>query len=322
MKLLCIGFDGLDFVEWKTRLAANFPDYSYCRLHSPYPASGPAWTSIQTGMTPDQHGVTNLWGLNDGESRTHADVEPDCVWNKLETSCAICNVPIAFPPSDVRPFMVSGFMQPLDSVFWSPARLSVPGSFREWSDLVWVSGRDGLENWATRTEAMGYEHVLQLADEGSAQVARWFLANGAQQAEFGWIAFTFPDRLLHAFGPRVKDFVTQEAASKCYERRDALYLRFLELIWRLINFLDAQVRPDAVLIMSDHGFDHWGTSHTQDGILAWRGMDLSEREYTNWDVAHIIARQFGKTLPEPGVYTGPEKQVVEDRLRDLGYMEG
>jgi len=186
--------------------------------------------------------------------------------------------------------------------------------------LIWCSGHEELEKWAGRIEERGHERALKQADEGSAQMIRWFVANGGGDADLGWIVFTFPDRMLHAFGPRVSDFETDDKAKEMFKRRDALHVDMLELIWKLTKFLESELQPESTLIMSDHGFDHWGTSHTQNGLLAYRNLEpFASEGKANYDVARIVAEYFGHSWEPASPYTAPEQAAVEARLKALGY---
>lgn len=301
MKLLCLGLDGFDHREWGKHMADL--GYQYAVLHSPLPASGPAWTSIYTGMTPAEHGVRDTWGRAMPGSKTHADVCNRAVWNLLPgVSCAICNLPVTDPPSKVDGFMVSGFYQRPDA-YWPPT-LAMPQNWLQLSDLCWTDGIADMGTWRNALYGAGKTYAARWTFSCCDRLLDWFVrAVGDRDIDLGWLAFTYPDRLLHAW-PGDPD----------------IFLFIAELTRGIIKRLEQTLAPDAMLIMSDHGFSETEDEHTKQGVIAWRGLQMARTKFTNWDIAHIVAARFGVTLGGAGAYSEEDIAVINQRLRDLGYL--
>jgi len=316
MELLCIGFDGLDHREWSRRLADQLPGFEYVLLHSPVPVSGPAWTSIYTGLPMEQHGVTDLWGRPEAGSKTHADVSPLCVWNALYRhgkQVALCNLPCTYPPSSVHPFHVSGFPWPDDKCYWHPERLGVPRDFKWRCEMVHWAEKHTPDGWAPQLRKWNPLDVRGYVEFDMRSVIKWFAGWKTKAADLGWLVFTFPDRLLHLWP-------------------DASWIhRFnAQMVMEAITQLEAMLQPKATLVMSDHGWLERGQlgqfNHTEEGVLAWRGMDMPQfwgaQMPTVSHVAHILADYFGVPLRSYAEnLSEADMSYVRERLKSLGYFD-
>ena len=135
------------------------------------------------------------------------------------------------------------------------------------------------------------------------------------------VQFSFIDRLGHVFG------IAGDVEEFCYALAASLAAKLVDTR-----------RPDATLIVSDHGFQ--GPEHTDLGCLALAGaireMVHLPDGYTPsvLDVAPTIATFFGLTHPCEGndlIRGGPyvtrdgeadrrERAEITKRLRELGYL--
>lgn len=296
MKLLCIGFDGLDYADW-TEFAHLWPAVV---LESPKPLSGPAWTSIYTGLSADTHGVTDMWGRPMNGAKCHADIEPQCVWNHMPgVSKVLCNLPISWPPSedkDIKAF-VSGF--PRAKPFATPAGVIEESYMEEWGDLIDWTSKDLA--WCGELTERGLLASQNETVYRAYGCTSWFIPT-AQSVDLGWIVYTFPDRLMHAFSTieGVRNWIGGFAKKLCLK-------------------LDAELQPENILVMSDHGFKPG--LHTTTGVLAAKGVKLPERAQTS-DVAGLILDVFGfeHAPAEHDDYNDEEWQAMRSKLAELGYV--
>jgi len=83
------------------------------------PVTGPAWTSMTTGVNPGQHGIYDFrkWSLNGAPPRLVRSV--DCtvprIWDlagQAGRQVGVFRVPITYPASAVNGFMVTGLLSP------------------------------------------------------------------------------------------------------------------------------------------------------------------------------------------------------------------
>jgi len=310
MKLLVVGLDGFGAKHWHDFV--NLPDWQTRTLHSPRPLSGPAWTSIYTGLTPEQHHVFDVWGRRE-DSSTHADVKARCVWNVLYAqgvTCDIVGMPITWPASCVRPRFISGFWQgnfthccyPVDA---EPERFE---DYLSWMDAVWWTSNNPKEcgGWVDKiVNCMTQQEFMQQLFTCTKLYVAHYIATH-EESDLGMIGLTFFDRALHlaeAWGS-YGDMVEELGG-------------FGKM---LIEKLRIALKPEKMLVVSDHGFNAKG--HTHDGILAAKDFSpLGKDEWMTWDIAPLVARVFDTDWPEHiGSYQIEEYELMKGRLRKLGYI--
>jgi len=112
MKLLLIGFDALSpqllfprrdklsAIDSLCSRAAWGSLESYCEN----PWTGPAWTTIYTGLLPEEHGITDGWGRPLRGSKTFDTCEAKYVWDVLVEegfTVGLFNLPVTYPPRPI-----------------------------------------------------------------------------------------------------------------------------------------------------------------------------------------------------------------------------
>lgn len=130
MKLLFLGFDGLDFdyvnlllPEFQKQLFGISLPQKFYNPHNRYgsknledamPVSGPNWISIYTGMKAEKHGVLDDVGLKTLGSKTFDEIEYRTFWEILSDKkrhIGVYSLPIANPLASVNAdsFAIPGF---------------------------------------------------------------------------------------------------------------------------------------------------------------------------------------------------------------------
>lgn len=215
--------------------------------------SGPAWTSIYTGKTRKEHGVTNVWGLKIGGSKRLSDIEYRPFWEKLRVKVGIFNAPVVYPPSPVNGFILSGFPIAMDNKpICYPEDLVDKDYWKNWvMDIAQYGGfEEKKETWWQKFSRLGGTPASSLPIPMSARAKIITKSMGDKQLDllkrlldrypdtrFLFVQFSHIDRLLHLWG------VNQESIKYVYGEA-----------MRLLNGVKTAYGPDKTLIVSDHGF--------------------------------------------------------------------
>ena len=353
-KLLVIGFDGLDCELFKKRTPAGMDLWP---LYAPIPITGPSWTSIYTGDSVATHGVRDVYGLefrrrysrNDAlhllrwhlhnlgrvlrgkpaheRVATYATTTSRYVWDTLGAdgvTAKLVALPITCPVREVNGVQVGGFPVVRRSRWYWPDAIGpdIPHDYPQMVDVPhWFQDpeRDSHRHWRQCLRQMGLAEASRRITDYAGRMVELFAALPGGELEM--VQFPFIDRIGHVFGIAGQG---QEFA----------YGLVGELIGRLIDLS----RPDATLVVSDHGFR--GDEHTDYGCLA-AGRSIREAiklpaGYTPsvLDVAPTVAAFFGHAHDCEGnnLLGGGEfvtrrsaqdledKAEITERLKDLGYL--
>ncbi len=347
-KVLVIGFDALDY-DLFSRFASQ--DYSIAPLYSPVPMTGPAWSSIYTGLSVKNHGISEGWarrkahfysrhksldyllwnirklvgytGLKSRvvDHKTYATSRDDFLWDVLSRNaigCKLFNLPCTYPSRKINGIHVAGFpARGKRQICYPPEVVDhIPQDFCRKSDLIqYVSDpyRDNMGDYKPRLEELGLDRVLEIAKKHSFELLECFMR--LAEYPFEMIQFSFVDRIGHVFG---------------------MENEVLESVYGLVNDILARVSQkkdcENLLIVSDHGFQPGGPvyGHTYYGTLAWKGKNVKaefdlEREATVKDFAPTVSALYG--LPfgsdgrviheildgvDVGKFTRPESDAADD----------
>jgi len=314
-RVLVVGFDALDY-ELFSRFAS--PGYSIIPLYSPVPITGPAWSSIYTGLSVPNHGISELWGrrkfryysrhksLDDllwnirklagymglksrmTDYRTYATSGNDFLWDVLSRNgidCKLFNLPCTYPAREIRGIHVAGFPARGKRKICYPPEIAdhIPEDFCKKSDLVqYVSDpyRDSIGSYKPRLEELGFDRVLEIAREDSFELLECFMR--LTECPFEMIQFSFIDRIGHVFG------LEGEVVEGVYS-----------LVNDILAYVSQRKNCENLLIVSDHGFQPDGSvhGHTYYGVLAWKGSHLRvefdlEKEVTVKDFAPTVSALY------------------------------
>jgi predicted AlkP superfamily phosphohydrolase/phosphomutase len=171
MEVLVISLDGvpwkiLDSLEERGDIP-NITELKKNGVHTDMistapPSSPSAWTSFQTGKTPDEHEIVDFTRVEDGyniETNSLPNSDNETIWEKVNNSgktAVPLNVPMLFPADDQAPKMVSGLPAPKidrSSVYPDTFRLDINSSYPHYSvtpdapdDYKEDSIRDAIED--------------------------------------------------------------------------------------------------------------------------------------------------------------------------------
>jgi len=344
MKLLVIGLDGLSygtFMEHDMPYLKSHAENGACvvleSLEGEFMCTGPVWTSIQTGVRPEQHGVMGTVASNWYASALKPGIKT--IWRRLnerQLSCGLVNFPVTYPTKPVDRFVVAGFPAP-----WSDEGVVHPWEYPEKSvPLFWPEDiADAVESfrgaWMNYIPRGAFEnsHVpYRQAKSGDREALLYFMGLLYRSLhETAGIAH----RLHRRFEVDLLATVFMETDSLGHlgialgpEHRTA----FLRVTDEVVGRLCEAAGADNVIVLSDHGC--WGDSHTRDGVLlAWgRAFDkVTQARLSVMKIAPTILYVLGvyaADLPEEPAYeilagrrmAEADKEQVEERLRAMGYI--
>ena len=256
-KVLVIGWDGATFDLLKPWVeAGELPNLErlmdegvHGRLRSvPNMNSGPAWTTVATGLNPGKHGVYGLVGFTEGSYRLRplnaADRHGRTIWRRLSEAgqrVVVMNLPITHPAEPVNGVLVAGGDAPRPS---SP-RFSYPEDVIEEIDTaageyILAARLDGLIRAGKKQQAL--DRVYRMI-QGRTRAAQHLMER--EDWNLFFVLFTASDSVQHFFW---------EDLTGGGPHRDAI----LDVYRRLddaLGTLQAQAGPDtATILLSDHGF--------------------------------------------------------------------
>jgi predicted AlkP superfamily phosphohydrolase/phosphomutase len=229
------------------------------------PVTGPAWTSMTTGVNPGQHGIYDFvkWGPDGVSSRLvqSGDCTAPRLWDIIgqqDRGVGVFGVPLTYPARPVNGFLVTGFLTPSDG-----CGMAYPGSLCDElkeSDLARPEpsglGRSPVEHASSMVQAHARrDHVMRSLLERSSPDFFMFVASEL-------------DHLQHAFWPYCArtDGATDPAVAK------AVREMFVGLD-DTVGFLTECFGPDATyFVVSDHGFGPLRGSFRLNKYLARQGF--------------------------------------------------
>jgi len=252
MKVFVLGIDGLTFdildplIE--QGLLPNFKrlksEGAYGRLESVIPPSSPpAWNTIATGLSPEEHGIKDFWTFqwrNNSVERTVGTRRKagKAIWqtlNEYGKQVIVVNVPMTFPPDPVNGIMVSGLLTPsTDSPF------TYPNEFRE--ELFkavpdYLIDLRGPGVWGDRG---AYVEEIVYVEQKRMELLKYLLNN--KPWDFFFFVFTGTDRLQHGLWDEIQKM--EPRAVRLYSLLDSV----------LALVMDHLQPEDILLVLSDHGF--------------------------------------------------------------------
>jgi predicted AlkP superfamily phosphohydrolase/phosphomutase len=309
-RVLLLGLDGLanDFLEAPV-VAESTPNLtSFLRgaargpLMSTFPPyTGPAWTTITTGVNPGRHGI---FGFTDSQGRPVSDrgVRSARIWDYVGEaggSSVVINVPITYPPREINGVLVSGMPSPPREQYALPE--TVAASLEEIGYMVDVSvahgateSRDTLDRLATMTEVRG-RAAVQLAK--------------ANEWDFLSVIFVLPDRLGHPWWkflvPGHPHYDTRQGETIRRGARRAL----AALDQAIGDLLSTIPSGTAVVLCSDHGFGPVRGDVFFDLALAREGLIDASPSRVRQFAAQLARSRLGRLTPTP-LYTWVKQRAI------------
>jgi len=240
------------------------------------PGTGPAWSSIVTGLDPSNHGIADLIvraeTSYDLAFLNGSSLRAPAIWDivgHFGGKVLVLNVPMTYPPREVNGYMVTGLTTPLGStectyppVFFDTIRTIEP-SYRIVPDQAYVPGR---------ADAFLDEVTAILKIKG--RVLRELL----KQVDwaFAMQVFSETDFLQHALWHLIDPAHPRHRAkdAKKYGRR---IVDFYKTIDTMLADVTESVGEDVpVIVLSDHGagplheFIHANNLFLKQGVLKVR----------------------------------------------------
>jgi predicted AlkP superfamily pyrophosphatase or phosphodiesterase len=345
MKLLFIGLDGLSydiFEEFDMPFLAAMSGEGVCAkfisFEQPHMCTGPVWTSVQTGVPPEEHGVTEPRAGDWHTAAYKSGVKT--IWRRMNEKgvrCGLVNFPVTYPLRPVDPFIVCGF----------PAPWQYEGTRNPWEkvdfggDLFWPqelaghigSFRSAWMNYIPPEEFEDTHEPYNKAREGDPDGRRYLMAlvyrSAHETARLTYSLLKAYDVDLLATVFMETDTVGHLGGSLSAPHR-AVFLREIDDV---VRDLVMEAEAENVIVMSDHGC--WGKPHTREGVFFAFGPAFASGytgEVTVLEVAPTVLYVMGvyePTVPEEPAYrllrsgqvSRDEGARIQDRLRAMGYID-
>jgi predicted AlkP superfamily phosphohydrolase/phosphomutase len=267
------------------------------------PGTGPAWSSIVTGLDPSSHGIFdiivrardsyNLAFLNGASLRAPA------VWDivgKFGGKVIVLNVPMTYPPRRVNGHLVTGLLTPLgSSQYTHPPELAaeikaLAPSYRIVPQKVYSSGRAG--------EFLG---ELREVLENKRVVLKDLL--GREDWKFAMEVFSETDFLQHALWHLMDEKHPRHDPDEARRFADGVYDIYRRLDSIVGEALEMLGEDDSVMLVSDHGagplhrFIHannylieQGAMKVKDGLASRLKFMLFKAGLTPMNVYRLVSR--------------------------------
>jgi predicted AlkP superfamily phosphohydrolase/phosphomutase len=251
-----------------------------------------------TGLTPADHGVRKLEPQQNQQSWGG---EP--IWEKIDGYSGIANVPLTYPPEEMRGWMVTGLMTPKKAIYTYPR-----GLYKELDELgyridVWVEEHKNHPHghYGTMPFEFSQEYRDELLERLKNVMAKrkeafnWLIQN--EPVDFMFLCFTTLDRVQHIA------FDNTETVKEFYELLDSY----------VGNILQHTPDDTDIFLTSDHGFQEIDLPDTDIvGEHRVEGYAASNTSATFRDL---------ESLHNAVVESANRSESVEERLGDLGYLE-
>jgi len=243
MKVLVIGLDGATFdliKPWTEQgelptLKKLMENGVYSDLTSTIPpVSSPAWPSFMTGKNPGKHGVFDFVGKSDGysgEIKNARDIKAKTFWKWLSEegkACIVVNVPVTYPPEEIKGCIVTGMLTPPDACYAYPLEIYEELKKIGYNPLSEVKkgfSPEEIFNYLLGFASKRVETVLYLMRRFN-----W---------EFCMLVFRGTDIIQHNLWQYHKKEILQY-----YRKIDAL----------IENLINKAGKKANIILMSDHGF--------------------------------------------------------------------
>lgn len=297
MRTLLLGLDGLDPALVEQFNLSNIKSVGKGFEIDTYGNSGPSWASVLTGLSPREHGIHKLEPQQDSQSWEGAPI-----WEKINGYSGIANVPLTYPPRELRGWMVTGLMTPQNVIYTYPQ-----GLYKELDDVgyridMWTDNHRNHPHGHFGTVPFEFddkyrEEKLQELEDVMSQRTKGFkylLKN--KPVDFAFLVYTSLDRVQH-FAFHDNDIIEY-------------YYNVLDKeVGKILEVIDNNVE---IFITSDHGFqeiDMPDTDITGEHRREGYGNTNTDNRFRNLMELHEV------------VIASANRSNVEERLDDLGYLE-
>ncbi|MGH8896662.1 MAG: alkaline phosphatase family protein [Egibacteraceae bacterium] len=253
--VLLLGLDGLGFPflnsplvsECAPNLRALLARSAVGPLASTFPPyTGPAWTSITTGVNPGRHGV---FGFTDAAGRPVSDatVSAARIWDyvgQVGGRSVVINVPITYPPRPIEGVLVSGMPTPPNTPFCWPPELA--SDIEQLDYVIDVAVQEGSPEKANTLDRL--RRMTEARGQAAARLAR------REPWDLFAVVFVLPDRLGHPWWKHLVPGHHLYKTRRAARLRSAAAEALRALDHAIADLLSTMPPATAVVLCSDHGF--------------------------------------------------------------------
>ena len=304
-RVLIVGWDGADWKILKPMLEAGelpvlqglmqrgahgdclstVPSHSWC-----------AWPSFMTSLNPAGHGVFDILELKPGVSRrlpvSYRSIKAPTIFDDLSAAgktTVAANIPLTFPPPDIKGKMIAGGVLPASRTYTAPAALQ-----RELDEkapfpingMSWTTFYHRPEPFVrecaeiTKKRQRAFEYLLDSTD--------W---------DLGVLVYVAPDRLQHCLMQYIHPDHPRYPELKDTGVAHATRAIFRQLDDGLGSLLERTTDADLVILMSDHGHQAVTRACTMDRVLEHLGyLRFSRTSFAfnliRWGPGRRVARKI------------------------------
>ena len=266
-RLIIIGLDGVPFGLLKefaeTAVMPNtaelISDGVFKKINSSIPEiSSVAWSSIITGENPGQHGIFGFTDLfaNSYKMRfpKFRDLKSPPFWNLSKGKSVIINVPSTYPVENMNGVHISGFVSiDIEKSVYPTYLIAQLKNFDYRLDVNCERAHQDLS--------------LFLQDLDETLIAR------IKASEYLWdyidwqsfmLTFTGTDRLMH--------FLFDAYENKAHKHHNDFLKHFRRIDTAIGDILSKATKNDAIIMLSDHGFERLEKDVYVNHLLASEGF--------------------------------------------------
>jgi len=349
-KLLVIGFDGMDYhLSKKTIGKYNFKNFKpILKLMKVKKAmTGPSWASFYTGLSEKEHGVSDLWGRNLGKSNSFNDIKEYVFWEVIKNEghrILIENLPIT----------------PCGFPFDSNPRKEIANWFNQIQNEDLVRKQSQVQESFDRVKKMHFNEIIKKIEEDSFFMINslelkdmeliflqfsfldrighimGFMNDTIIKYSYNLVysiidklyEITSPEYLIvvsdHGFGPnRSRHIYDQDAvlilnndATKYFNDR----ISVLNRISKIFNLNNLKALVYFIYTRSfSQSFNLALFQIKTFNINYVEQITIFNKILKMFNISYLKPRRIKKKISEE--YTEDEKELIEERLRRLGYIE-
>ena len=310
------------------------------RLRSLLPSRSPRiWTSIATGVPPQQHGILDFvyWKQDERHLFTSDRIKVPTIWEIASAqgvSVGVTNYWFTYPVWPVNGFIISDHTIPSrskrmiqhfskgHSPLPDPDKLVYPPEL--WAEIrKWVEAeRIGVPNTPHNTLESRFQEIYNVFMEDQLVTKIALAADARYRPRLSIVYLKGIDRASHFFWQYFEPNHPNYALNPPSARQIALYGDVIPQVYRhtdaLLGELRKTLRPqDVIVIASDHGFEsvrvsgkrsgnHGPSPDSVDGICLFAGgpvrTGMSDLDLSLFDLAPTILHLLG--LPVPRHFSG------------------
>jgi predicted AlkP superfamily phosphohydrolase/phosphomutase len=304
-KILLIGYDGISPSKLKRYIqSGETPTFAKITKEGTSgtltttipPISAPAWSSINTGLSPGNHGVFDFITRdyenpeNDNKIHDSRSLRGKTLWDilsKIGTKSIVINVPLTYPPYPINGILISGFPSPKNKLVASPKTLEkrLRKEYPEYKIDIDIPSQD-----YNKIEKKSFlDEAFKIMEEKT-RLALELLTT--HEWDLFYIVYTITDRVQHMFWAYDED--PENKWNNHYSGEIKKLYKTIDNITE--KYLDTIDNETSVIILSDHGFE---TIHTRFNILNWmrreKLVEKSKQQSKKFQTIKRIYKKIGSS---------------------------